>query len=102
MNCSPPGSSIYGIFFFQERIWSGSSLASSGDLPDTGIKPRSPTLQGDSLSSEPPGKPQNLLSFMNLQIVIVFDNLFSLGQEKYFIILIFILIFNGCLYLTCP
>ena len=88
--------------FSRQEYWSGLPFPSSGDLPDTGIKPRSPTLQGDSLSSEPPGKPQNLLSFMNLQIVIVFDNLFSLGQEKYFIILIFILIFNGCLYLTCP
>ena len=88
--------------FSRQEYWSGLPFPSSGDLPDPGIKSRSPTLQGDSLPSEPPGKPQNLLSFMNLQIVIVFDNLFSLGQEKYFIILIFILIFNGCLYLTCP
>ena len=28
-----------------------------GDLPNPGIKPRSPELQADSLSSEPPGKP---------------------------------------------
>ena len=27
-----------------------------GDLPNPGIKPRSPTLQVDSLPSEPPGK----------------------------------------------
>ena len=30
-----------------------------GDLPNPGIKPRSPALQADSLSSEPPGKPKN-------------------------------------------
>ena len=30
---------------------------SPGDLPDPGIKPRSPALQADSLLSEPPGKP---------------------------------------------
>ena len=30
-----------------------------GDLPNPGIKPRSPTLQVDSLLSEPPGKPRN-------------------------------------------
>ena len=30
---------------------------SPGDLPDPGIEPRSPTLQADALSSEPPGKP---------------------------------------------
>ena len=28
-----------------------------GDLPHPGIKPGSPTLQADSLPSEPPGKP---------------------------------------------
>ena len=31
---------------------------SSGDLPNPGIKPRSPALQTDS-SAEPPGKPKN-------------------------------------------
>ena len=30
-----------------------------GDLPNPGIKPRSPTLQADSLLSEPSGKPKN-------------------------------------------
>ena len=28
-----------------------------GDLPDSGIEPRSPAGQADSLLSEPPGKP---------------------------------------------
>ena len=28
-----------------------------GDLPNPGIEPRSPTLQTDALTSEPPGKP---------------------------------------------
>ena len=30
-----------------------------GDLPNPGIEPRSPTLQADSLQSEPPEKPKN-------------------------------------------
>ena len=30
---------------------------SPGDLPDPGIEPRSPTLQADALTSDPPGKP---------------------------------------------
>ena len=88
--------------FSRQEYWSGLPFPSTEELPDPGIKPRSPTLQGDSLSSEPPGKPQNLSSFVNLQIVIVFDNLLSLNHEKYFIILSFILTFNGCLCLTCP
>ena len=32
---------------------------SPGDLPDPGIEPRSPTLEADTLTSEPPGKPCN-------------------------------------------
>ena len=31
----------------------------SGVLPNSGIEPRSPTLQADSLPSEPPGEPMN-------------------------------------------
>jgi len=40
-----------------QEYWSGSGLPfpSSGDVPDPGIKPGSPTLQADSLLSEPPG-----------------------------------------------
>ena len=30
-----------------------------GDLPNTGIKPRTPALQAGSLPSEPPGEPKN-------------------------------------------
>ena len=30
-----------------------------GDLPNPGIKPRSPALQVDSLPAKPPGKPKN-------------------------------------------
>ena len=50
MDCSPPGSSVHGIF--QARIWSGLPFPSPGDLPDPGIEPRSPALQADSLLME--------------------------------------------------
>ena len=56
MDCSPPGSSVH--VFLQARNWSGKPFPSPGDLPDRGIKPRSSTLQADSLPSEPPEKPQ--------------------------------------------
>ena len=36
--------------------WSGWPFLSPGDLPNPGSKPRSPTLQADSLPAEPPGK----------------------------------------------
>ena len=67
MDYSPPGSSIYGIL--QEEYWSGLPIPSPGDLPDPGIEPKSPTLQADALTSEPPGKPletqQSLLFLWN-------------------------------------
>ena len=43
--------------FSRQEYWSGLSFPSPGDLPDPGIKPRSPALLADSLPSEPPGKP---------------------------------------------
>ena len=43
--------------FSRQEYWSGLPCPSPGDLPDPGIKPGSPTLQMDSLPSEPPGKP---------------------------------------------
>ena len=36
------------------EYWSGLPFPSPGDLPDTGIEPRSPVLQADTLTSEPP------------------------------------------------
>ena len=41
---------------FQARIL---PYPAPGDLPSPEIKPRSPTLQVDSLPPEPPGKPKN-------------------------------------------
>ena len=43
--------------FFGQEYWSGLPFPSPGDLPDPGIEPRSPALQADALTSEPPGKP---------------------------------------------
>ena len=45
--------------FFRQEYWSGLPCPPPGDLPNPGIKPRSPALQADSLLSEPPGKPKN-------------------------------------------
>ena len=45
--------------FARQECWSGLPFPSPGDLPNPGIEPRSPALQADTLTSEPPGKPQN-------------------------------------------
>ena len=42
--------------FSRQEYWSGLPFPSPGDLPDPGIKPGSPSLQADTLPSEPPGK----------------------------------------------
>ena len=43
--------------FSRQEYCSGLPCPPPGDRPDPGIEPRSPALQGDSLPSEPPGKP---------------------------------------------
>ena len=48
---------VHGIL--QTKILEWVAFPFSRDLPNTGVKSRSPTLQADSLLAEPPGKPKN-------------------------------------------
>ena len=43
--------------FSRREYWSGLPFPSPGDFPDPEIKPRSPALEADALTSEPQGKP---------------------------------------------
>ena len=43
--------------FSKPEYWSGQPFPSPGDIPNPGIKPRSPALQADSLPAVPQGKP---------------------------------------------
>ena len=62
---NPPGSSVNGILQAGILKW---------DLPYPGIKPRSPALQAESLSFEPPGE---ALYYLNLNFLKVkFSNHF--------------------------
>ena len=45
--------------FSRQEYWSVLPFHSPGHLPDPGIEPRSPALQKDALTSEPPGKPKH-------------------------------------------
>ena len=59
MGCSLPGSSVCEIL--QARILEWVAMPSPpGDLPNPGIEPRFPSLQADSLLSDPPGMPYSL------------------------------------------
>ena len=50
---------IQSMEFSRPEYWSGLPCPPPGDLPNSGIKLRSPTLQADSLPAEPQGKPKN-------------------------------------------
>ena len=54
MDYSPPGSTMG---FSRQEYWGELPFPSLGDLPDPGVEPGSPTLQADSVPSEPPEKP---------------------------------------------
>ena len=45
--------------FSRQEYWSGLPCPPPGDLPYSGIKPRSPALRAESLPTEPPGKPKD-------------------------------------------
>ena len=64
MDCSPPGSSVHGIF--QARVLEWVAVSSPGDLPDPGIEPWSPAFQADTLTSEPPM--ESYLSIITLNV----------------------------------
>ena len=49
--------------FSRQGYWSGLPFPSPGDLPDPGIKPWSPSLQADSLLSEPLGEPKKFVLY---------------------------------------
>ena len=76
MDCSLPGSSVHGIL--QTRILEWAAISFPGDLPDPGTEPRSPTLQANSLPSEPPGKPTTFIyawftpSFKNKSAALIY------------------------------
>ena len=44
------------VGFSRQEYWSGLPFPSPGDLPNPGTEPRSPALEADALTSEPPRK----------------------------------------------
>ena len=84
MDCSPPGNSPCK----DTRI--RSHFPSLGDIPKPGIEPRSPTLQADSLLSEPPRKPskgnssqtRNFWNFSPLIFLLVYLKLCSSSRNS--------------------
>ena len=64
--CQPPLS----MGFSREECWSGWPFPSPGDHSDSGIEPKSPALQADSLPTELWGKPCfTLCAFKNFLVI---------------------------------
>ena len=63
MDCNPPGSSVRPWDSPGKNIGVSSHSLFPGNLPDPGIKPKSPVMQVDSSPSEPPGKPLHCMNF---------------------------------------
>ena len=64
--------------FSRHEYCSGLPFPSSGGLADPGIEPRSSALQADALTSEPPGKPIGLLSYIHFLFFCQSDRLVHL------------------------
>ena len=77
--CDPMDCTVHGIL--QARILAWFPFPFPEDLPNQGSKPRFPTLQADSLPSEPPGKPlkqakirlNSALSIILFDFMVVYD-----------------------------
>ena len=67
--------------FSRREYWSGLPFPSPGNLPNPGTEPRSPTLQADALTSEPPeGIPVELFQILKDDAVKV---LHSICQQNW-------------------
>ena len=54
--------------FSRQEYWSGLPCPPPGDLPNPGIKPKSPALAGRFFTTEPPGKPLLFLSILKTSL----------------------------------
>ena len=62
MDCNlPNGQAPLSMGFVRQEYWSGLPFPSPGDLPNPGIKPASPALEGGFFTTEPPRNPINVI-----------------------------------------
>ena len=50
--------------FPRQEHWTGLPFPSPGDLPNPGIEPASPTLEGTFFTTKPPGKPNTTVAIL--------------------------------------
>ena len=66
--------------FSRQECWSGLPFPSPGDLPNPGIEPGCPASQADTLTSEPPAKPERAKS--KRKVVTRGQELGEIGKDK--------------------
>ena len=79
MDCSPPGSSVHGIFQATRLEWAAISYSRGSSHP--GIKPRSPALAGEFFTTEPLGSLMYLYLHLYLHLYL-YLYLFGGGNGK--------------------
>ena len=74
--------------FSRQEYWRRLPFPSVGNLPNPGIEPDSPALQADSLPSEPPGKPFQVLKPLQSKKtltghIIFYSHLLAMQRSKF-------------------
>ena len=80
MDCSPPGSSVHGIF--QARILEWVAISFSKVSSGPGTEPVSPSLAGRFFATEPPGQAPKLDRFHNFDLKQLYIFLLRHNTEK--------------------
>ena len=79
-----PHQASLSMRFSRQEYWNGLPFPSRGDLLDPGIEPRSPALEADALTSEPPGKQLPNQYMVTLKIIVdyikVLERMFSVTK----------------------
>ena len=84
----------------RQEYWSGLQFPSPWYLPNPGIEPRSPELQADALTSEPPGKPSLSFTF-TVDVLINEPEYVDIPHSQFLILNLFILDCSKHLILLC-
>jgi len=56
---------LLSMEFSRQEYWSGLPFPPPGDLPGSGVEPKSPLFAGGFFTAEPPGKPSLRCSISN-------------------------------------
>ena len=70
----------------KKKYWSGLPFPSPGDLPNPGIEPRSPSLQADTLTSEPLSSMCKMLfQVLKIHVVETVSNSWLCPRAQYYL-----------------